>query len=42
MSTTSSLTLDDAKAAALGEWTSLSIELRPTEDRTGKIGRAHV
>ncbi len=29
------LTLDEAKAAALGEWTSLSIELRPTEDRTG-------
>lgn len=28
-------TLEDVKAYALGEWTSISIELRPTEDRTG-------
>jgi len=29
------LTLGDAKAASIGTWASLSIELRPTEDRTG-------
>ncbi|MEO1061929.1 MAG: hypothetical protein AAFZ07_10955 [Actinomycetota bacterium] len=28
-------TLDDVKAFAVGTWTSLSIELRPTEDRAG-------
>ena len=27
--------LDDVKTYALGEWESLSVELRPTEDRTG-------
>ena len=27
--------LDDVKAYALGDWESISIELRPTEDRTG-------
>ena len=32
-------TLDEVKNYALGEWQSLSVELRPTEDRTrsGKI-----
>ena len=28
-------TLDEVKQYVLGEWTSLSVELRPTEDRTG-------
>ena len=28
-------TLDEVKAYALGEWASISVELRPTEDRTG-------
>ncbi len=28
-------TLEEVKAYAIGEWRSLSIELRPTEDRTG-------
>ena len=28
-------TLDEVKNYALGEWTSISVELRPTEDRTG-------
>ncbi len=28
-------TLDEVKEYALGEWESLSVELRPTEDRTG-------
>ncbi|MEM7272408.1 MAG: hypothetical protein AAF547_04950 [Actinomycetota bacterium] len=28
-------TLEAVKAFAIGEWTSLSVELRPTEDRTG-------
>ena len=28
-------TLEEVKAYALGEWQSLSVELRPTEDRTG-------
>ena len=28
-------TLEDVQAAAIGEWTSLSMELRPSEDRTG-------
>lgn len=35
MNTASPTTLDEVKAAALGEWHSLSIELRPTEDRAG-------
>ncbi|MEM7183052.1 MAG: hypothetical protein AAF518_19235 [Spirochaetota bacterium] len=30
------VTLNEVKAYALGEWVSLSTELRPTEDRTGK------
>jgi len=29
------LTLEEVQEYALGEWTSLSVELRPTEDRTG-------
>ena len=29
------LTLEDVQAAAIGEWKSLSVELRPSEDRTG-------
>lgn len=28
-------TLEEVKAYALGEWKSISVELRPTEDRTG-------
>ncbi|MEO0583196.1 MAG: hypothetical protein AAF135_13310, partial [Bacteroidota bacterium] len=28
-------TLEAVQAYALGEWTSLTVELRPTEDRTG-------
>ena len=28
-------TLEEVKSYALGEWVSLSVELRPTEDRTG-------
>ncbi len=28
-------TLEDVKAYTLGEWQSISVELRPTEDRTG-------
>lgn len=28
-------TLEEVKAYAIGEWTSISVELRPTEDRTG-------
>ncbi len=28
-------TLEEVKAYALGEWQSISVELRPTEDRTG-------
>lgn len=28
-------TLEEVKAYALGEWASISVELRPTEDRTG-------
>ncbi len=33
--TTAPRTLADVKAYALGDWTSLSVELRPAEDRTG-------
>lgn len=33
--TTDPRSLDDVKAFAVGDWTSLSVELRPTEDRTG-------
>ncbi len=29
------LTLEEVKKFAIGEWTSLTVELRPTEDRTG-------
>ena len=29
------ITLDEVRATALGTWESLSVELRPTEDRTG-------
>ncbi|MEM9131229.1 MAG: hypothetical protein AAF962_27380 [Actinomycetota bacterium] len=33
--TTEPRTLDEVKAFAVGDWASLSVELRPTEDRTG-------
>ncbi|MEM7141331.1 MAG: hypothetical protein AAF548_09895 [Actinomycetota bacterium] len=33
--TTDPQTIDEVKAFAVGDWQSLSVELRPTEDRTG-------
>lgn len=35
MNTLSPISLEDVQSYAIGEWESISVELRPTEDRTG-------
>lgn len=35
MNTPSPISLEDVQSYAIGEWESISVELRPTEDRTG-------